>query len=40
MNFDQFTIVLLILRPDAPVLDEQAESALQDAHMAFLARLQ
>ena len=39
MQFDQFTIVLLIRRPDAPQLDEAAEAALQDAHMAFLADL-
>ncbi len=39
MEFDQFTAALLILRPDAPKLDEQAENALQDAHMAFLAKL-
>ncbi len=39
MQFDQFTIALLILRPDAPVLDEPAAAALQDAHMAHLADL-
>ena len=39
MQFDQFTIVLAVLRPDAPVLDEEAADALQDAHMAFLADL-
>ena len=39
MEFDRFTIALLILRPDAPKLDEQAENALQDAHLAFLAGL-
>lgn len=39
MDFDRFTIALLVLRPDAPKLDEQAENALQDAHMAFLADL-
>ncbi len=39
MEFDQFTVVLLLLRPDAPNLDEQAANALQDAHMAFLADL-
>ena len=39
MDFDRFTIVLLILRPDAPQLDEEAADALQDAHMAFLAEL-
>jgi uncharacterized protein len=39
MDFDQFTVVLLIHREDAPVLDEDAENALQDAHMAHLADL-
>jgi len=39
MNFDQFTVALLIHRDDAPVLDENAENALQDAHMAHLADL-
>jgi uncharacterized protein YciI len=39
MKFDQFTITLLILRPDAPKLDEKSASALQDAHMAHLAKL-
>jgi uncharacterized protein len=39
MDFDSFTIALLILRPDAPQLDEQASAALQDAHMTHLAEL-
>ncbi len=39
MEFDRFTVALLVLRRDAPQLDEQAENALQDAHMAFLADL-
>ena len=39
MDFDQFTVALLIHRDDAPVLDEDAENALQDAHMAHLAGL-
>jgi uncharacterized protein YciI len=39
MEFDQFTVTLLIRRADAPDLDEAAESALQDAHMAHLADL-
>lgn len=39
MKFDQFTITLLVLRPDAPQLDEDAAAALQNAHMAFLADL-
>lgn len=39
MQFDRFTIVLAMLRPDAPELDEDATAALQDTHMAFLADL-
>src|SRR5256886_17116762 len=39
MDFDRFTIGLLILRPDAPKLSEEGENALQDAHMAHLAKL-
>ena len=39
MQFDRFTIVLLILRPDAPQLDDDAAAALQDAHLAHLAAL-
>lgn len=39
MQFDQYTIALLILRPDAPELDDDASAALQDAHMAHLADL-
>jgi len=39
VEFDGFTIALLILRPDAPKLDEGAAAALQDAHMAHLADL-
>ena len=39
MNFDQFTVALLILRADAPQLSEKEENALQDAHLAHLAKL-
>lgn len=39
MQFDRFTITLLILRPDAPELDDEGAAALQDAHMAHLAEL-
>ena len=39
MEFDRFTVALLIRRDDAPELDEGAENALQDAHMAHLADL-
>ena len=39
MEFDEFTIVLTVLRPDAPELDDDAAQALQNAHMAHLADL-
>ena len=39
MEFDRFTITLLIANPDAPELDEAAAEELQDAHMAHLANL-
>lgn len=39
MDFDRFTIGLLILRADAPKLSEEEENRLQDAHMAHLAKL-
>jgi uncharacterized protein YciI len=39
VDFDHLTISLLILRPDAPKLDEKAANALQDAHMSHLADL-
>ena len=39
LEFDRYTIALLILRPDAPQLDEEAAAALQDAHLAHLADL-
>ncbi|TMI49603.1 hypothetical protein E6H17_00980, partial [Candidatus Bathyarchaeota archaeon] len=39
LDFDRFTIGLLILRVDAPKLGEEEENALQDAHMAHLAKL-
>ena len=39
VKFDHFSVTLLILRPDAPQLDEKAAVALQDAHMAHLAGL-
>jgi uncharacterized protein YciI len=39
LEFDHYTIALLILRPDAPQLDEEAATALQDAHLAHLAAL-
>src|SRR4030081_2873265 len=39
MQFDRFTVALLMLRPDAPELDDAAATELQDAHMAHLADL-
>ncbi len=39
MEFDRFSVALLVLRPDRPRLDEKAEAALQNAHMAHLADL-
>ncbi len=39
MQFDRFTIALLVLRPDAPELDDAAAASLQDAHMSYLADL-
>ena len=39
VEFDRFTIALLIRRPDAPQLTEEEAAALQDAHMAHLADL-
>jgi uncharacterized protein YciI len=39
MEFDLFTVSLLVLRDDAPELDEEAANALQDAHLDHLANL-
>jgi hypothetical protein len=39
MQFDHYTVTLLILRPDAPPLSGDALDALQDQHMAHLAAL-
>jgi uncharacterized protein len=39
MDFDRFTITLLVLRNDAPELTPEQEDALQDAHMSHLAGL-
>jgi uncharacterized protein len=39
MEFDRFTVGLLLLRPDAPKLSEEKENELQDAHMAYTAKL-
>ena len=39
MDFDRYSVVLLILREDAPRLNEAESAQLQDAHMAHLADL-
>jgi hypothetical protein len=39
MQFDHYTVTLLILRDDAPPLAGAAGDALQDDHMAHLADL-
>ena len=39
MDFDRFSIALLILRDDAPALSASDAAELQDAHMAHLADL-
>ena len=39
MEFDQFTMTLLVLRDDAPDFTPAEEDTLQDAHMAHLADL-
>jgi uncharacterized protein YciI len=39
MQVENYTITLLVHRPDGPQLDEQAAAALQDAHMNHLADL-
>jgi uncharacterized protein YciI len=39
MQFDHYTVTLLILRSDAPPLDDAALDVLQDEHMAHLADL-
>src|SRR2546425_726698 len=39
MEFDRFSIALLVLRPDRQRLDHEAEAELQNAHIAHLADL-
>jgi uncharacterized protein YndB with AHSA1/START domain/uncharacterized protein YciI len=39
MRFDQHTLVMLMLRADAPSMTEEQASALQDAHLAHTAML-
>ena len=39
MEFDRVTVLLLLLREDRPSFDGPALDALQDAHLAHLAKL-
>src|SRR5204862_7043759 len=39
MEFDGFTVALLLLGPNPPELGEEEVNALQDAHLAHLAEL-
>ena len=39
MDFDHYTVTLLVLRDDAPGFTAAEEAELQDAHMAHLADL-
>jgi len=39
MQFDRHTLVLLVLRPDAPELADEEAAELQDRHLAFRADL-
>ena len=39
MEFERFTIALLLLRTDAPAFTETEEAELQDAHMSHLSDL-
>jgi uncharacterized protein YciI len=39
MEFEHYTVALLVTNPDAPELDEAAAAALQDAHLSHLADL-
>ena len=39
VQFDRHTLVLLVLRPDAPKLTDEEAEELQDRHLAFRADL-
>jgi uncharacterized protein len=39
MRFDRHTLVLLLLRPDAPELTDEEAAELQDRHLAYRAEL-
>jgi uncharacterized protein YciI len=40
MRFDRYTVILLTLRPDAPVMTDDEAVELQDRHLAHGAKLQ
>ncbi|WP_405058514.1 YciI family protein [Kribbella sp. NBC_01505] len=40
MDFDRYTVTMLMLRPDAPVMSEDEAGELQDRHLAHGADLQ
>jgi uncharacterized protein YciI len=39
MEFETYTVALLVTNPDAPELDEAEAARLQDAHLSHLADL-
>jgi uncharacterized protein YciI len=39
VEFDRHTLVLLVLRPDAPEMTDEEAAELQDRHLAFRAEL-
>ena len=40
MRFDRYTVILLTMRPDAPVMTDEEAAELQDRHLAHGAELQ
>jgi uncharacterized protein len=40
MRFDRYTVILLTLRPDPPVLTDEQATELQNRHLAYGAGLQ
>jgi uncharacterized protein YciI len=40
MRFDRYTVILLTLRPDAPVMTDEQAAELQDRHLAHGADMQ
>ena len=39
MEFEHYTVVLLVTNPDAPAFSDEESAHLQDAHLAHLADL-